>query len=210
MNSFKKFVIVAFYLSLISVQAIVRVALKVSNETMINTNVPLQNVYDWIYYGSIQIGTPGQTFDVVFDTGSSDLWVPGNGWKVVRESVKIYDPKASRTYRPNGKKVALKYGTGSLTGILSFDTINVGGILVTGQPFTQGLATPPRDTFQNVPFDGILGLGSPSATILKQGKVEKKVFSIWLRNFAKSGPNGREGGEVVFGGVVPEALHHLD
>jgi Eukaryotic aspartyl protease len=78
------------------------------------------------YYGSISIGAPPQSFEVIFDTGSSNLWVPkvgcthcGNPFFGTPKSK--YDHVQSTSYKADGKDFEIMYGSGSVSGYFSED-----------------------------------------------------------------------------------------
>jgi hypothetical protein len=63
--------------------------------------VVIQTLEDAQYYGPIQVGTPGQTFQVIFDTGSSNLWIPAaNCTNCALHPT--FKADQSSTYIPNG------------------------------------------------------------------------------------------------------------
>ncbi|XP_049977250.1 napsin-A [Alexandromys fortis] len=175
------------------------------------TFVPLSKFMNTQYFGAIGLGTPPQNFTVVFDTGSSNLWVPSSRchffslpcWFHHR-----FNPKASSSFRPNGTKFAIQYGTGRLNGILSQENLTIGGIQGTSVTFGEALWEPSL-VFAFARFDGILGLGFPTLSVggvqppldsmVEQGLLEKPIFSFYLNRDAE----GSDGGELVLGGSDP-------
>ncbi|XP_002518445.2 aspartic proteinase [Ricinus communis] len=170
--------------------------------------VALKNYLDAQYYGEIGIGTPPQKFTVVFDTGSSNLWVPSSKciFSVACFFHSRYKSGQSSTYKKNGKSAEIHYGSGAISGFFSSDNVVVGNLVVKDQEFIEATKEP-GVTFVAAKFDGILGLGFQEISVgnavpvwynmIKQGLIKEPVFSFWLNRNTQ----GEEGGEIVFGSV---------
>uniref|UniRef100_A0A8C9CFQ7 Peptidase A1 domain-containing protein n=1 Tax=Phocoena sinus TaxID=42100 RepID=A0A8C9CFQ7_PHOSS len=151
---------------------------------------PLTSYLDSQYFGNIYIGTPSQEFTVVFDTGSSDLWVPSVYCKSdACQNHHRFDPSMSSTFQNMGKPLSIQYGTGSMQGFLGYDTVTVSNIVDHQQ--TVGLSTQePGDVFTYSEFDGILGLAYPSLAseysvpvfdnMMNRHLVAQDLFSVYL------------------------------
>merc|ERR1711865_1326809 len=129
------------------------------------------------YYGPVTIGTPPQTFNVIFDTGSSNLWIPsGSNWQPLNFHSKYKSTKSS-TYVKNGTKFSIAYGSGALSGFISEDTVNLGGVDVPNALFAEATSV-----------DGI-----KPAWYAAVG--DAKLFGVYL------GGTSGVGGEMTLGGT---------
>ena len=79
---------------------------------------------DLEWAGTISIGTPGQSFLIDFDTGSSDLWVPSSSCRSSTCSPKKkYTASSSSTSSKKSGSFSIEYGDGStVSGPVYTDT----------------------------------------------------------------------------------------
>ena len=159
-------------------------------------------------FSEIGIGSPPQTFKVVLDTGSSNLWVPSTQCGSIACYLHTtYDSSASSTYKKNGSEFEIRYGSGSLSGFISQDTVQIGDTIIKNQDFAEATQEPGL-AFAFGRFDGIMGLGydaisvnkivPPFYNMIDQGLIDEPVFSFYLSD--TNNANGDES-EAMFGGV---------
>jgi len=167
--------------------------------------VVINDYQDAQYFGEISVGTPPQTMNVIYDTGSPNLWVPNK--KGLLSTHKIYTNAKSSTYKANGTKFAIQYGSGPVAGYYSQDTATIGGIALKDYTFAEVNDTSGLGLAYSIgKFDGICGLSwsgcsidhvaTPLEALAASGGLTENVFAFHLGS-------GGAAGELTLGGVNP-------
>jgi len=155
------------------------------------TNLLTNQGADSSFYGSLAIGTPPISFNVILDTGSADLWVADSSCKTGCGKVPTFNPDSSSSFKNASQPFAIQYGSGAAQGSLGSDIVQMAGFSVTNQVFavcdavTSGLLVSP--------VSGLLGLGWQSLassgaaplwqTLATSGSWDSPVMAFFLTRY---------------------------
>jgi len=171
------------------------------------------NFHDSLYLGNISIGSTDpadNTFLVMFDTGSANLWVADNSTQNPAFP-KRYDCASSPTCVVlDMPPKDLHYGSGNISGYYVKETVNLGdGFQIHDQIMilSRAQAVPPSI------FQGILGLGTAKLAdgiptymdnLQAQGVIQDRVFSLYASNDPESTIEAKS--ELIIGGYDPKYM----
>jgi cathepsin D len=170
------------------------------------------------YYGTVTLGTPPKKFNILFDTGSSNLWVPCHGCPASNLACDFhtqFDCSASSTCTKTDEDFNIQYGSGSMSGKVVQDVVCFGGA-DTGYctDKTQGFACAMQEpglSFVAAKFDGILGMAWDTISVDKLAQPMDQIFNntqlcpqalfaFWLNRDLDGNTHG---GEMTLCGTDP-------
>lgn len=129
------------------------------------------------YLTPVQIGTPAQTLNLDFDTGSADLWVFSSELSTKLQSGHgVYDAaKSSTAKKLSGASWDISYGDGSgASGDVYTDTVSIGGVTFDAQAVEAASKISEQFT-QDTNNDGLVGLAFSSINTVTP-KAQKTFF----------------------------------
>lgn len=140
------------------------------------------------FYTDVKIGTPAQSVKMLFDTYSQDTaWVFSSECAATQcAGHTTFDASKSTSGLDIGIKADVPYANGDMKGKTYNDLLNILGI---GQCKVniEVMSVVPPGHFENVPFDGSLGMTRPAEgnrqtlmqTLVKQGILAEEKFAFY-------------------------------
>ncbi|KAL0935041.1 eukaryotic aspartyl protease [Colletotrichum truncatum] len=141
--------------------------------------------FDSQYLCPVQIGTPPQTLNLNFDTGSSDLWVFSSETPITQVAGQTtYNIGASSSAKVvQGATWSISYGDGSSSkGNVYMDKVSIGGVTVDSQAIESANSVSASFS-RNKNQSGLVGLAFGSINTVKPTK-QKTFFENAMNNLA--------------------------
>lgn len=171
---------------------------------------------DSSYFGTVAIGTPSVSFNVILDTGSADLWVADQACTTGCSKVQLFNDLSSSTFHNLSQPFGIQYGSGAAAGTLGQDIVQMAGFSVPNQIF--GVVTQATSGLLSTPVSGLLGLGWQSIasskasplwqTLANSGAWTDPVMAFQLTRFINgSNVNAEEPGGSFTMGFVNSSLY---
>ncbi|KAI8445148.1 aspartic peptidase A1 [Phakopsora pachyrhizi] len=163
------------------------------------------------YFAEINVGTPPQKFKVIMDSGSSDFWLsaPQCTNSVTGEKTCNHPSLSanSSSMKSSNQPFKVTYGTGSVSGVLVQENVEIAGLTLQGHTF--GGATLESNEFAaaDVPFDGLMGTAKSSLSNQKvltpiETLAETKTISGAFMGYSLGrAADATNIGQVTLGGV---------
>ena len=135
----------------------------------------------------IKIGSNGQPFNLIFDTGSSILWIPGTGSEDKGGPIEHhYNPETSLTSRKTNLGYKIRYGSGYSLGYYYYDQVQLFNYSNKNYSFYMHFGVANKTKFNVNGADGIIGFGREAVelnyssiySLKKNDFIEKAGFSI--------------------------------
>ncbi|UKJ88981.2 pepsinogen [Theileria orientalis] len=178
-----------------------------------NEYIPLNQIRDSLYVGSMYVGTPPQLIHPIFDTGSTNMWVVGTSCNSETcKKVKRFNPSLSNTFKSltKPKCIHIRFGTGEIEGKPAKDVVKIGGM-----SFEQAFAVVEKENdpgsdfnvFERINFEGIVGLAFSEMSSIKAPSVLENLTKLNMLSHNEFsfyiGEDTRDA-LLMFGGANPE------
>ncbi|KZT07401.1 aspartic peptidase A1 [Laetiporus sulphureus 93-53] len=166
-----------------------------NNKRSSGMNLLTNEAADSSYFASLAIGTPAVSFDVILDTGSSDLWVAGassGSASSIPSGIAMFESTKSTSFTNLSTAFEITYDSGEAAGYLGKDTVQLAGFEVKAQTFavvdevSSGVLTTPVSGLIGMAWQSIASSGATpfwQALAEANGTLSENVFGVQLTRY---------------------------
>jgi phytepsin len=158
----------------------------------------IKNYFSSQFVGLISVGTPPQNFEVVFDTGSSDIWIPAENCDVCRRHNLCHKERSS-SYKSSGQHCEIYYVGCFVKCVGAYENFHIGPLSM--KKMLIGVTDSENGALSKLVTDGIVGLGySENARVTRPAVIESENFLDGFSVFLNLDPHSpMQNSHISFG-----------